>query len=60
VQKLDEAAFDRTIEEIKYRYYDCARAILKFRGLQNWGEQQQHRYFKYDPFDIEREIYRKN
>lgn len=47
-------AFDRTVEEIKYRYYEVARALLKFWGHTN------HRYFKMDNFDIEQEIYRKN
>ena len=41
VQKMDERAFERTVEEIKYRYYEVARALLKFRG------QTDHRYFKF-------------
>lgn len=28
VQTLDEVSFDRTIEEVKYRYYEVARALL--------------------------------
>ena len=54
VQKMDERAFERTVEEIKYRYYEVARALLKFRG------QTDHRYFKFPEYDIEKEIYRKN
>lgn len=54
VQTMDERAFERTIEEIKYRYYEVARALLKFRG------QTDHRYLKFPEYDIEKEIYRKN
>jgi hypothetical protein len=32
INQLDPVAFDRTIEEIKYRYYEVARAVLTFRG----------------------------
>jgi hypothetical protein len=54
VHKMDERAFDRTVEEIKYRYYEVARALLKHRRDSN------HRYMKYPNFDIEQEISRKN
>ena len=51
---MDERAFDRTLQEIKHRYYEVARAVLKYRGEEN------HRYFKYPVFDIEQEICRQN
>ena len=50
VNQLDPVAFDRTVEEIKYRYYEVARAVLRFRGQTN------HRYFQCEMFDIEQEI----
>lgn len=28
VQKLNPVAFERTVEEIKFRYYEVARAVL--------------------------------
>lgn len=55
VNTLDPVSFDRTVEEVKFRYYEIARAILKYRGLH-----RTHRYFQYPAFDIEQEIYRKN
>lgn len=54
INQLDPVAFDRTVEEIKYRYYEVARAVLKFRG------QTKHRYFDFDDYDIEQETCRKN
>ena len=54
INTLDPISFDRTVEEVKFRYYEVARAILKYRNQKN------HRYFKYPVFDIEQEIYRKN
>jgi len=47
VNKLDPVAFDRTVEEVKYRYYEVARALLRHRKELN------HPYLKYDQFDIE-------
>ena len=47
VQKMDQNAFEKTIEEIKYRYYEVSRRLLKFRGMNN------HQYLKYQEFDIE-------
>jgi phosphoribosyl-AMP cyclohydrolase len=47
VQKMDQNAFEKTIEEIKYRYYEVSRRLLKFRGSNS------HQYFKYQEFDIE-------
>ena len=44
---MDERVFEKTIEEIKYRYYEVSRRLLKFRGINN------HKYFKYQEFDIE-------
>jgi len=41
VQKMDQNAFEKTIEEIKYRYYEVSRKLLKFRGANS------HQYFKY-------------
>ena len=32
LNKIDEDAFDRTVEEIKYRYYEVARALLIHRN----------------------------
>jgi hypothetical protein len=49
VQNLDERAFERTVEEIKYRYYEVARALKKLRNSNDSFE-----------YDIEREIQRKN
>lgn len=40
VNTLDPVSFDRTVEEVKFRYYEIARAILKYRGLH-----RTHRYF---------------
>lgn len=54
INQLDPVAFDRTVDEIKYRYYEVARAVLKFRG------HHEHRYLKHDPFDIELETQCKN
>lgn len=53
IQKMDERAFDRTIEEIKHRYYEVARALLKHRG------ESSHRYLKAAAYDIEQEASRK-
>ena len=41
VNKLDEIAFDRTVEEIKYRYYEVAIALLLYR------KQTDHPYLKF-------------
>lgn len=54
INQLDAHVFDKTVEEIKYRYYEVARALLKFRN------QEKHRYFDYEEYDIERETCRKN
>jgi len=32
LNRINPVAFDRTVDEIKYRYYDVARAVLKYRG----------------------------
>ena len=54
VNNLDPVAFDRTVEEVKHRYYEVARALLLHR------KESGHLYLKYDQFDIEQEVYRKN
>ena len=53
-QTLDPHVFDKTIEEIKNRYYEVSRALLEHRG------NIKHPYFKYEPYNIEQEIVRKN
>lgn len=50
---MDEIAFERTLDEIKYRYYEVAKALLKHR------EDFTHPYLNYE-YDIEHEIQRKN
>ena len=47
VNKLDPVAFDRTVEEVKYRYYEVAKALLLHR------KDFKHPLLKYEPFDIE-------
>jgi len=47
VNKLDPVAFDRTVEEVKYRYYEVARALLLYR------KELDHPYLKHEQFDIE-------
>ena len=47
VNRLDPVVFDRTVEEVKYRYYEVAKALLEYRKEYN------HPYLKYEQFDIE-------
>lgn len=55
ISTMDDAVFDKTIEEVKYRYYEVARALLKHRG------KIQHPLLrKYEEFDIEYETIRKS
>lgn len=30
---LDERAFEKTVDEVKWRYYEVAQALLKHRGV---------------------------
>ena len=54
INQMDENVFDKTVEEIKYRYYDVARALLTFR------RDYKHPLLKnFEPFDIEYETTRK-
>jgi len=53
VRRMDEKVFERTIDEVKYRYYEVARALLKHRGIRD------HPYLKLEPFDIEYEVMRR-
>lgn len=55
ISSMDEAVFDKTVEEVKFRYYEVARALLKHRG------EFQHPLLKnYQEFDIEYETIRKS
>lgn len=54
INQMDESVFDKTVEEIKYRYYEVARALLTFR------REFKHPILKnFEPYDIEYETTRK-
>jgi len=54
VRRMDARVFERTVEEVKYRYYEVARALLKFRNVTD------HYYLNFEPYDIEYETIRKS
>ena len=33
LNRLDERAFEKTVDEVKWRYYEVAQALLKHRGV---------------------------
>ena len=33
LNELDERAFEKTVDEVKWRYYEVAQALLKHRGV---------------------------
>jgi len=52
--KMDAKVFDKTVEEVKHRYYEVARALLQHRG------ESAHPMLKnYEKYDIEYETIRK-
>ena len=52
VRRMDARVFERTVEEVKYRYYEVARALLKYRNVKD------HYYLNFEPYDIEYETIR--
>jgi hypothetical protein len=54
IDSLQSQSFERTVEEVKHRYYDVAKALLKHRNEEN------HRILKYPSFNMVDDLLRKH